>query len=83
MKKTITVDTQLMLICDGTPVVCHGLEHSGNYLNDKIGNVRDYDAETKYYEVHFEDQDLGKRKVKRDNVHILFKLPRGSRLMHF
>jgi hypothetical protein len=58
----------------GTPVVCHGLQ-KGVHLNNKIGEIRDFDAKSDRYTIHFEDKSLKPAKIKGNNLRIVFDLP--------
>ena len=58
----------------GTPVICHGLQ-KGTHLNNKIGDIRDFDAESDRYTIHFEDKSLKPAKIKGNNLRIVFDLP--------
>jgi len=71
--KTITFATKDVIHMKGTPVVCHGLIKA-NYLNGKLGDIRQYDGKTDRYEVHFEDEGIKPCLVKPGNVSILFEL---------
>ena len=58
----------------GTPVVCHGLQ-KGTHLNNKIGEIRDFDAKSDRYTIYFEDKSLKPAKIKGNNQRIVFDLP--------
>ena len=57
----------------GTPVVCHGLQ-KGIHLNDKVGEIRDFDAKSDRYTIYFEDKSLKPAKIKGNNLRIVFDL---------
>ena len=51
-------------------MICHGLKNAAN-LNRKIGDLRDYNDDTKRYEVYFEDKTLKPVAVKHGNLRIV------------
>ena len=57
----------------GTPVICHGLQ-KGTHLNNKIGEIRDFDAKSDRYTIYFEDKSLKPAKIKGNNLRIVFDL---------
>jgi hypothetical protein len=74
-EKTITVDTSNILLPEkGIAVVCRGLKNASD-LNGKIGDLRSFHPRTQRYEVHFEDKSIQPKRVKLDNLRILFELP--------
>jgi hypothetical protein len=58
----------------GTPVVCYGLTDESSQLNGKIADLTSYCAETDIYEIHFEDERMGSRMIKLENIRILLNL---------
>ena len=73
-EKTITTDSNAILLVIGTPVICHGLKNA-NHLNGKIGDVRDFNVKADRYEVYFEDSKLKPSLVKAEHFRIVFDLP--------
>ncbi|KAL9185709.1 hypothetical protein ACHAXT_003486 [Thalassiosira profunda] len=74
----LTVAANHVFILHGSPVVCQCLGYStrsNREIDGKIGVARSFDGKRGCYEVRFEDEDLGSRWVKRENVRILFELP--------
>ena len=68
-----TVDSSSLLITNGTPIVCQGLQ-KGAHLNGKLADIRSYDNEKERYTIYFEDTKLKPVAVKRKNVRIVFDL---------
>ena len=59
-----------------TPVVCYGLKKA-THLNNKLGETRGVDGnKTGRFVVHFEDTNLKPCLVKRENLCIVFELPK-------
>jgi hypothetical protein len=74
-EKTYKVASNDIIFPLGTPVVCHGLDHTPD---GKIGNLRK-DEETGHYKVHFEEKELKPCRVELGNIRIIFELPVSSR----
>jgi hypothetical protein len=74
MEQTFDEDCINLSYVKGTPVVCHGLQ-KGVHLNHKIGEIRDFDAKSDRYTIHFEDKSLKPAKIKGNNLRIVFDLP--------
>ena len=72
--KTIIADADDLILCPGTPVICHGLRNA-SHLNDKIGDAREFKKEMGRYSVHFEDPSLKSCLIKPGNLRVLFDLP--------
>jgi len=69
-----TVDSSSLLITNGTPIVCQGLQ-KGAHLNGKLADVRSFDKDKERYTIRFEDKSLKPVAVKKENVRIVFDLP--------
>ena len=69
-----TVDSSSMIIADGTPIVCQGLQ-KGAHLNGNLADVRSFDKNKERYTIYFEDTKLKPVAVKKENVRIVFDLP--------
>jgi hypothetical protein len=67
--------TDVILVSNGIPVVCHGLKNNAAFLNGKIGDIRSFDETTGRYGVYFEDESIKPKCVKLRNLQILFELP--------
>ncbi|KAL9185837.1 hypothetical protein ACHAXT_003614 [Thalassiosira profunda] len=60
----ITVDSKHILPIASTPVICHGLTNA-TALNGKIGDVRNWSAESGRLVVHFDDDSIKPTAVVR------------------
>ena len=69
-----TVDSSSLLIANGTPIVCQGLQKAA-HLNGKLADVRSFDKNKERYTIYFEDTKLKPVAVKKENVRIVFDLP--------
>jgi hypothetical protein len=59
----------------GTTVACHGLTDDSSHLNGKFAYLTSYCAETDIYQIHFDDERIGSRMMKLENIRILLSLP--------
>ena len=69
-----TVDSSSLLITNGTPIICRGLQKAA-HLNGKLADIRSFDKERERYTIHFEDKSMKPVAVKKENVRIVFDLP--------
>ena len=71
--KAFSVSSSKVVVCNGTPVVCHSMMEQEKHLNGKLGDVHSWNEEEQRYEVHFEDIDEP-RMLPRENIRIAFDL---------
>lgn len=65
---------QILLPDHGVAVVCQGLQNA-QYLNGKVGDIRSFDDDSGRYEVYFDEKSIPAKRVKHENLRILFELP--------
>ena len=70
----ISVPASDLALCNGTPIVCHGLTDDEEHLNGVLGELKK-SPDNHQYIIHFEDESLPSLQVKRENVSVVFELP--------
>ena len=73
--KAFSVESSNLIICNGTPAICHSMMGQEKHLNGKLGDVRSWNDENECYEVHFGDKSIAEpQMVPCKNIHIVFDM---------